>query len=344
VSCLCTAIIFWVFTFSAFANEKPIVRAILFIKPNCAECTEIITTTLSALKREYQEQLKILAVYTSTNEGGSLYLNAMMALEIPPLSKLPTLVVGKKYLGGVSEIDSSFHEIIERVLLDKRGVVWPSLDGLEAILANTSESSRNDLSFWVTGESIDWFYAIKSNVFHKIKKDPIGNTASIALLIIMVASILINLFFRLRNIRIPDAARISWVLPLLALVGMGISAYLTYIKYANTDAFCGPIGDCNAVQNSSYSSLFGFFPVSLAGFCVFLAIFVFWILKQLNPTRYSFLNGIISLIVFASMLFFVYLTFLEPFVIGATCIWCLSAALDMTLLYWLIASPSPATE
>jgi uncharacterized membrane protein len=32
------------------------------------------------------------------------------------------------------------------------------------------------------------------------------------------------------------------------------------------------------------------------------------------------------------VLFSIYLTFLEPFVIGATCAWCLSSAVIMTLL------------
>ncbi len=35
----------------------------------------------------------------------------------------------------------------------------------------------------------------------------------------------------------------------------------------------------------------------------------------------------------------VYLTFLEPFVIGATCAWCLTSAVVITLLMWLSARP-----
>ena len=35
--------------------------------------------------------------------------------------------------------------------------------------------------------------------------------------------------------------------------------------------------------------------------------------------------------------FSVYLTFLEPFVIGATCAWCVTSALTMLLLLWLTA-------
>ena len=33
-------------------------------------------------------------------------------------------------------------------------------------------------------------------------------------------------------------------------------------------------------------------------------------------------------------IFSIYLTFLEPFVIGATCMWCLTSAVVMTLLLW----------
>jgi uncharacterized membrane protein len=35
------------------------------------------------------------------------------------------------------------------------------------------------------------------------------------------------------------------------------------------------------------------------------------------------------------ILYSIYLTFMEPFVIGATCIWCLSSAVIMTLLLWI---------
>jgi len=39
------------------------------------------------------------------------------------------------------------------------------------------------------------------------------------------------------------------------------------------------------------------------------------------------------------VLFSIYLTFLEPFVIGTTCIWCLSTAVVMTLLLWVVTNP-----
>ena len=36
-------------------------------------------------------------------------------------------------------------------------------------------------------------------------------------------------------------------------------------------------------------------------------------------------------------LFSIYLTFLEPFIIGATCAWCLTSSIIMTVLLWLSA-------
>jgi uncharacterized membrane protein len=38
-------------------------------------------------------------------------------------------------------------------------------------------------------------------------------------------------------------------------------------------------------------------------------------------------------------LFSIYLTFLEPFVIGATCVWCLTSAVLMTVLMLLSIEP-----
>jgi uncharacterized membrane protein len=42
-------------------------------------------------------------------------------------------------------------------------------------------------------------------------------------------------------------------------------------------------------------------------------------------------------------LFSIYLTFLEPFVIGATCVWCLGSALCMTLLLVFTRTPAAAS-
>jgi uncharacterized membrane protein len=40
------------------------------------------------------------------------------------------------------------------------------------------------------------------------------------------------------------------------------------------------------------------------------------------------------------VMFSIYLTFLEPFVIGATCAWCLASAIIITALFWLSLPPA----
>ena len=45
-------------------------------------------------------------------------------------------------------------------------------------------------------------------------------------------------------------------------------------------------------------------------------------------------------IAFGGTLFSIYLTFLEPFVIGATCMWCLTSAVAITGLLWSTAGPA----
>jgi uncharacterized membrane protein len=42
--------------------------------------------------------------------------------------------------------------------------------------------------------------------------------------------------------------------------------------------------------------------------------------------------------------FSIYLTALEPFVIGATCAWCLTSAAAISLVYWLSVPPAAAAS
>ena len=49
-------------------------------------------------------------------------------------------------------------------------------------------------------------------------------------------------------------------------------------------------------------------------------------------------------VAFVGTVFSIYLTFLEPFVIGATCAWCLTSSLVITALLWLTAGPGTEGE
>ena len=125
------------------------------------------------------------------------------------------------------------------------------------------------------------------------------------------------------------------------LVGVGVAAYLSYIEITHAEAACGPVGDCNTVNQSEYATLFGFLPVGILGLVGYAVIFVLWFLgRSADGAKSSRATlGLWAAALFGT-LFSVYLTFLEPFVIGATCMWCITSAVVMMALLWITAGPA----
>jgi uncharacterized membrane protein len=135
--------------------------------------------------------------------------------------------------------------------------------------------------------------------------------------------------------------RLSSMVPVLCGIGLLIAGYLAYVESTEAGAVCGPLGDCNTVQQSEYARLFGVLPVGMLGLVGYAVIGMAWAVNRIGDRR---LAGLASLALTGMALFGVllsiYLTFLEPFVIGATCLWCLSSAVIMTLLLWLAVRPA----
>jgi len=109
----------------------------------------------------------------------------------------------------------------------------------------------------------------------------------------------------------------------LAVVGVLISAYLTWTHFAGLTPVCTGSGEgCQTVQSSRYASLLGI-PVALLGLVAYGGlVFSVALWKEIG----IFLGFLISLV---GTLFSVYLTYLEVFVIGALCQWCLASAAIM---------------
>lgn len=67
------------------------------------------------------------------------------------------------------------------------------------------------------------------------------------------------------EVRHPSERRLRLVIAGLALGGMAVAGYLTYVHYAGLEPFCaGGGGGCERVQSSSYAELAGV-PVALLG-------------------------------------------------------------------------------
>jgi len=134
-------------------------------------------------------------------------------------------------------------------------------------------------------------------------------------------------------------SKLGIAIPICALMGTGVASYLTYIEVAQVGAVCGPVGDCNAVQNSAYATLLGV-PLGVLGFMGYGVILGSWFWGRQQQLPYS---KQMPLIIFGaalfSVLFSIYLTVVELFVLQAVCIWCLLSAGLVTLI--LLAATRP---
>jgi len=125
-------------------------------------------------------------------------------------------------------------------------------------------------------------------------------------------------------------------IPVLSIIGLGASIYLTYVELTHTHALCGPVGDCNAVQSSPYAKLFGILPIGLVGAIGYIAILVTWLWRRFRSDSLSKIAGPVMYgMALFGMLFSIYLTYLELLVIHAVCIWCLASAAIITVLMLL---------
>jgi uncharacterized membrane protein len=169
--------------------------------------------------------------------------------------------------------------------------------------------------------------------------DPVGNGLAVIVLFIMVGILIFaTLTFKTFPAVLPPTSK-RVLIPILCILGIGIAAYLAFVEITQTTAVCGPVGDCNTVQQSEYARLFGILPIGLIGAAGYLVILTSW---ELGRGQKGSMVKVSKLTTFGlsaiGFVFSIYLTFLEPFVIGATCAWCLSSAVILTILFILTLS------
>lgn len=112
----------------------------------------------------------------------------------------------------------------------------------------------------------------------------------------------------------------------LALAGLGVAGYLTWVHYADLEPICaGGSGGCEKVQASDYAELAGV-PVALLGLIGYGAILASLALPG-DPGRFA--GAVMALAGFG---FSAWLTYVELFEIDAICQWCVASAVIMTAL------------
>jgi uncharacterized membrane protein len=117
----------------------------------------------------------------------------------------------------------------------------------------------------------------------------------------------------------------------LAVLGVLVSAYLTWTKVFGVNALCTAAGDCEAVNNSVYSEINGF-PVAGLGLGAYVLITLLLGLEN----RWRVLQDYGPLAVFGlaltGTLYSAYLTYVELFVIRAVCPYCVISAVIITAI------------
>jgi uncharacterized membrane protein len=127
----------------------------------------------------------------------------------------------------------------------------------------------------------------------------------------------------------------TWI---LALLGMGVSIYLTLAHYTTAVTLaCSANGlvNCEKVTTSSWSMVFGVFPVALLGllFYVFMvAVCSPWAWQAKIPAIYWARLGA----VIVGMGFVLYLLWAELIEIGNICLWCTSVHVLTFLLFGML--------
>jgi len=117
----------------------------------------------------------------------------------------------------------------------------------------------------------------------------------------------------------------------LAIAGIAVAGYLTYVHY-NIDALVCGIGDCEIVQASKYSEVFGI-PIAIFGLLAYIALAVLIIVRSTMPDYADLANLAILFILITGTIYYAYLTYLELEVINAICQWCvISAIITVALL------------
>jgi uncharacterized membrane protein len=112
----------------------------------------------------------------------------------------------------------------------------------------------------------------------------------------------------------------------LALLGVAIAGYLTWVHYAGLKPVClSGGGGCEKVQSSQYADVAGI-PVALLGLIGYIGILgSLWLRGEVG----LMLGVLLTLI---GLGFSAYLTYRELFTIDAICQWCVASAVVMTVL------------
>jgi uncharacterized membrane protein len=307
-------------------RAAPVINGLLFWSNGCPHCETVLLYTLPPLQQSYRNQLNIQMVELVTLEDVDEFFAIFTAFGLKKENiDVPLLLINDMAMVGSEQIAAELPDLIEEYLA-VGGVEPPLILGdHEALLARGVPFTSFDPDTLIQ--------AAEETAFS-------GYWLGWAVMILLGITLVLVILAILRAFQgKPLAAFKGWLdlaIPILAVIGLGVALYLTYVETSEAMAICGPVGDCNTVQSSPYARLFGFFPVGLLGALGFAAMLAAWGWRHWRSDKLAKLAGpgLFGMALFGTV-FSIYLTYLELFVIHAVCIWCLSSAVIMALLLLL---------
>ncbi len=316
------------------ADEAPAVRAVLFYDPASPESRDLFAFFLPELLDRYGSRLEVSGIDVSTEPGGQAYRAVGEAAGLPPPPDgLPAVLVDDRALVGLLEIARGLGDQFEDLAGVPGAARWPARPELDALLPAGLEDvrarvDREGLSRAAEGTRSQESVAPSTG-------DRIANALAVVVLVGMVIT-LVHALTRLRRREGKPGPASAAVLLVVLLAGLGISLYTAYSALAQVSLVCGPVGSCAAVHASEYSKLFGI-PMGVLGLGGYLLILATWLIaRRLSPQGGGWYWVPWAIALFG-LLFSLRLTALEPFVIGATCLWCLGSAVSMAIAFWLLS-------
>jgi len=122
---------------------------------------------------------------------------------------------------------------------------------------------------------------------------------------------------------------------LLSLIGIFVATYLYLYKIGRIGSVMCGTGGCETVQLSRWSSFLGVDValIGIVGYAGLLLLAIASIQPRLAGEKWP--AQLLALLSGVGMLFAVYLTWLELFVIHAICRWCVGSAVIITAIFVL---------
>lgn len=122
----------------------------------------------------------------------------------------------------------------------------------------------------------------------------------------------------------------------LAVLGLLDSIYLVWVKFSGRYALCGPIGNCESVNTSQYSEVFGI-PIALLGAGAYLIMIILLMLESLGSIWKEYGPLIVFGLSLIGVLYSIYLTYIEIAVLKAICPYCVISAVILVVILVLSA-------